>query len=109
HDFESMLNQTYDTLRTVATLPGVGSADRDARRLAPESARTVQQLYNNMASHVPVSKLCIVAAAGMEPDGVNPHTGGGQEPIATFDAIVVGDTVVTARKAAVSSESAADE
>ena len=98
HDFEAMLNQTYDTLRTVAMLPGV-AASKSSQSLPPEPRLTVQQLYNNMASRVPVSKLCVVAAE-MDPDQIDPLTGQKQRPIATFDAIMVGNTVVSGRKSA---------
>ena len=98
HDFEAMLNQTYDTLRTVAMLPGI-AASKSSQSLPPESRLTVQQLYNNMALRVPVSKLCVVAAE-MDPDQIDPLTGQKQRPIATFDAIRVGNTIVSGRKSA---------
>ena len=98
HDFEAMLNQTYDTLRTVAMLPGI-AASKSSQSLPPESRLTVQQIYNNMALRVPVSKLCVVAAE-MDPDQIDPLTGQKQRPIATFDAIRVGNTIVSGRKSA---------
>ena len=88
HDFEMLLNQTYDTLRTVASLHGVGPADGGVRH-------TVQQLYNNLASHVPVSRLWITGV-DLTPDQVDPVTGRVKGLVDVFDSIVVSDAVIAA-------------
>lgn len=89
HTFEESLNLTYDAIRTMAMLPGVSSIDRYAKNFEGDPRLTVQQLYNDVASHVPVSEIYIVPA-DLEPDQFDPVTGKTQIPITTFDHIIVG-------------------
>ena len=61
-EFERTLNLTYDALRTMAMLPGVIKIDRYAKDFEGDPKTSVQQLYNNIASHVAVSEIYIVPA-----------------------------------------------
>ncbi len=81
----------YEGLRTMARLPGVRSIDRYARAFDENSRRTVQEIYNNLASSVAVSEVYIVPI-DMHPDEKDPNTGKLQEPITTFDQLIVGRT-----------------
>ncbi len=86
---EQVFGVTYDTLRTIAMLPGVSSIDRYAKKFQIDAKLSVQQLYNNIASHVSVSEVYIVPAE-FEPDVIDPVTKKLQTPMITFDEVIVG-------------------
>jgi hypothetical protein len=86
---ERTFNLTYDALRTMAMLPGVKRIDRYAKNFEGDPRLSVQQLYNGIASHVAVSEIYIVPK-DIDPDQLDPVTGKNQEPITTFDEIIVG-------------------
>ncbi len=103
HDIETSLRDMYQGLRTIARLPGVrgiarypSSHDSDSiENTFDENARlTVQEIYNNLASNVAMSEVYIVPV-DMEPDEIDEHTGKLQEPITTFDELIVGRTADT--------------
>ncbi len=94
---EDTFRQMYQGLRTIARLPGVRSVQRHANEiefhggdgLDSDARQTVQEIYNNLASNVAMSEVYIVPV-DLEPDEIDPHTGRLQEPITTFDELIVG-------------------
>ena len=86
---ESSLSHMFQGLRTIARLPGVRKIDRYATNFSADSRSTVQEIYNNLAASVDISEVYIVPA-DLEPDRVDPRTGKNQEPITTFDHLIVG-------------------
>ncbi len=92
HDVENTLGQMYQGLRTIARLPGVRAIDRYAGLHGPfsgDTRQTVQELYNNVATNVEMSEVYIVPV-DLKPDEIDPHTGKLQEPITTFDELILG-------------------
>ncbi len=96
-DIEHTFTQMYQGLRTIARLPGVRTVQRYAQDiefhggdgLQSDARLSVQEIYNNLASNVDVSELYIVPV-DMEPDRIDSHTGRLEEPITTFDELIVG-------------------
>ena len=94
---EDTFTQTYQGLRTIARLPGVRAVQRYTQNVAfhggnglqSDTHLSVQEIYNNLASNVDVSELYIVPV-DLEPDRIDPHTGRLEEPITTFDELIVG-------------------
>lgn len=97
HALEDTFRQMYQGLRTIARLPGVRSVKRYANEiefhggdgLDRDARQAVQEIYNNLASNVAMSEVYIVQV-DLEPDEIDPHTGRHQEPITTFDELIVG-------------------
>jgi len=81
--------QIYQGIRTVARLPGVRNIDRYAQNFEGTSRQAVQEIYNNLAINVSMSEVYIVPA-GMDPDQLDLKTGKPQEPITTFDELIIG-------------------
>ncbi len=88
----------YQGLRTIARLPGVRDIGRyvgDAEAPGGEGGfddnarETVQEIYNNIANNVAMSEVYIVPV-DLQPDEIDAHTGRLQEPITTFDELIVG-------------------
>jgi len=79
----------YHGLRTMARLPGVRSIDRHAANFDRDALRTAQEIYNNLASEISLSELYIVPA-DFDPDRWDPVTRKPEEPITTFDELIVG-------------------
>ncbi len=86
---EQAFNQIYQGLRTIARLPTVRGIDRRAENISSEGRQTIQEIYNNLASNVNMSEVYIVPV-DLEPDQLDPETGRAQEPITTFDRLIVG-------------------
>lgn len=77
-------NQIYQGLRTISLLPGVKAIDRYGKNIDENSKESIVQIYNNMNSNVAVSEIYIVPL-DLEPEKVDPNTGGLGEPILMFD------------------------
>ncbi|KKL98588.1 hypothetical protein LCGC14_1822910, partial [marine sediment metagenome] len=102
--FRDTFNSMYQGLRTIARLPGVRAIERDADAIEfhgaggtgfDENARqAVQEIYNNLASNVAMSEVYVVPVE-LEPDRIDPRTGKLEEPIATFDELITGQTAET--------------
>ncbi|MBK7644231.1 MAG: response regulator [Planctomycetes bacterium] len=88
-DLESSLLQLYQGLRTIARLPGVRSIDRHAEHFDEDAKRSVQEIYNNLALNVAMSEVYIVPL-DLDPDRIDPVTHESEEPIVTFDELIVG-------------------
>lgn len=86
---ETVFRDLYQNLRTIGRLPGVRGVDRYAKNFSADARTTVQEMYNNLAQSVPLSEFYIVPA-DMDPDAMDPNTGKSQEPIVTFDHLIVG-------------------
>jgi signal transduction histidine kinase len=85
---ELYVDQIYRGLRTIARLPGVRAIDRHGTNFG--NARiSAQEVYNNLAETVKVSEVYVLPA-DFDPDVIDPVTGKLQEPIATFDELIVG-------------------
>lgn len=96
---ELFLDQAYLAIHSIARMPPVrairgGNRTRPEEdpvrdgRFSAEGAFAVQQLYNHIASTIPVSEVYGVMA-GFRP-------GAGESPIFTYDQLITGDAVVTA-------------
>ena len=85
---EGSLRSLFEGARTIARLPGVRAIDRHAKAFDGDARRTVQEIYNNLASSVALSELYIVPV-DMDPDAIDPETKQAQTPITTFDELIV--------------------
>ncbi len=75
----------------MARLPGVRSINRYARNFDENARSSAQEIYNNLAESIAVSEVYIVPV-DFDPDAIDPITKQSQQPIATFDALIVGRT-----------------
>lgn len=78
-------------LRTLARLPGIRNVDRYAVNLSSDAKASAQEIYNNLAESVAISEVYIVPVT-FNPDVIDPITGRLEEPITTFDDLIVGRT-----------------
>jgi len=83
------MGQTYEALRTISLLPGVQDINRYGDDFLGDARATVQQIFNNLVTHVHVSEIYIVPI-DFDPEKVDPITGRTQEPICKFDETVIG-------------------
>lgn len=93
---EAKFRQIYQGIRTLARLPGVRSIDRYAQSFDENARSSAQEIYNNLAESVAVSEVYIVPV-DFDPDAVDPNTGKLQEPITTFDELIVGRTAESSK------------
>ncbi len=89
YNVERVFRSMYQGIRTIALLPGVRSIDRYGKNFDANARQTTQELYNNLASNVAMSEVYIVPLE-MQPDTMDAHTHKLQEPITTFDQLIVG-------------------
>ena len=78
------LAQVYQGIRTISLLPSVKTIDRYGKNLDENARESIIQIYNNIANNVAVSEVYIVSA-DIEPEQIDPNTGGLGEPILMFD------------------------
>ena len=83
--FFSALN---DNLGTLSFLPSVRKIDRHGFNLGPDGRETIQQVYNNLAKNVAVSRVYIVPA-DFDAKNLDVATGRPEEPILTLDQILI--------------------
>jgi len=90
---EGFVNQIYQGLRTMARLPGVRGIDRNAESFQAHPKRSVQEIYNNLASNVSMSKVYIVLGEPepqtVDPTTGDPKTGQPQTAVLTFDQLLL--------------------
>ncbi|MFZ4574965.1 MAG: ATP-binding protein [Phycisphaerales bacterium] len=86
---ERVFERVYVGIRTMSRLPGVRSIDRYAKNFDADARTTVQELYNALATDVAMSEVYIVPV-DLDPDLLDPVTGEPQEPIITFDELIIG-------------------
>jgi signal transduction histidine kinase/ActR/RegA family two-component response regulator len=99
NSIESNFRQIHQGLRTIARLPGVRSITRYGENFNSDAKTSVQEIYNNLAENVAVSEVYIVPIE-FDPDAIDARTGQPQEPIITFDDLIVGRTADTVQLAA---------
>jgi signal transduction histidine kinase len=85
---DTALNTIYQSLRTLAALPGIRAIDRHATNLGSESRIMAQQVYNNLANSVAVSEVYIVPS-DFDPERTDPATGMPETPIIMFDDLIL--------------------
>jgi diguanylate cyclase (GGDEF)-like protein len=78
----------YENLRTISLLPGVRKIDRHGATLGADGRETIQQVYNNLASSIDVSELYVVPAT-LDHGRIDSATGQLEQPILTFDELIV--------------------
>ncbi|MFQ5424041.1 MAG: ATP-binding protein [Phycisphaerae bacterium] len=97
-NIEENYARIYQGLRTIARLPGVRAIERygdgmefrgGGHGFDSDARQAVQEIYNNLAGDVAISEVYIVPL-DLEPDEIDPHTDRLQEPITTFDELIVG-------------------
>ena len=91
---ERYFDQIYRGIRTIARLPAVREIDRRGLNFDERARAGVQEVYNNLAETVRISEVYIVPV-DFDPDAIDPNTGKPQEPITTFDELIVGRTADT--------------
>lgn len=94
HKLELIFASLYETIRTISLLPGIraieggnrSSEDDDIlkqNRFSVDAHQTVQQLYNNLATHITVSEIyCIV-------EGLDQNKG--EIPFFMYDELIVAE------------------
>lgn len=87
--FDEKLKLIYSGLRTIARLPGLKKINRHANNMDPNALGAIQEIYNNLATSVDISEIYIVPRS-FKPDDIDPITGHLEEPILSFDEIIVG-------------------
>jgi hypothetical protein len=85
---EEKFDQIYRTLRTMSLLPGVRKIDRYGKKFDLDAKGAVQQLYNNVFTTTKVSEIYLLPNA-IDPDKIDKNTGKPEEPIMTFDELIV--------------------
>jgi diguanylate cyclase (GGDEF)-like protein len=78
----------YENLRTLSTLPSVRKIDRHGLTLGEDGKETIQQVYNNLATNIDVSKLNIIPVS-FKHNRIDPVTGQLEQPILTLDEVIV--------------------
>lgn len=91
----NVTNQIYQNIRTISFLPSVRKIDRHASNLDDDAHKTIQEIYNNLASSVSVSEVYIVPA-DLNPNKIDRMTGKPEEPILMFDQLIVGRSLNSA-------------
>ncbi len=86
---ENATQQIYQNIRTISLLPSIRKINERASNLDSDDHKTIQQIYNNLASAVSVSEVYIVPAH-LDPHKIDPSTGKPEEPIMMFDQLIVG-------------------
>jgi signal transduction histidine kinase/CheY-like chemotaxis protein/HPt (histidine-containing phosphotransfer) domain-containing protein len=95
-DVQGVFRETYQTLRTISRLPGVRALKPGVHDLDTATHQAVQELYNNLASTMPVSAVQVVLL-GRDPTGTKPPEETAPTSVATFDRLVVDAPPVIAR------------
>ena len=85
---KSFFSALNDNLGTLSFLPSVRKVDRHGLNLGPDGRETIQQVYNNLAKNVAVSKVYIVPA-NFNAKNLDLATGRPEEPILTLDQILI--------------------
>ncbi len=95
---QSAFNEIYNSLRTIARLPGVrqidikkdvSQMDHDGVLLENNARLTIQEIYNALVADVAVSELYIVPV-NFDPDGTDLSRTLPHEPLVTFDKFILG-------------------
>jgi methyl-accepting chemotaxis protein len=82
----------YQTIRTMSLVPGVRKLDRYAKHFDPDAKMSIQQLYNNAYLNIQLSEIYLLPKS-IDPDVIDPVTKKPEEPITTFDELVLSDVL----------------
>ena len=85
---DSVLHSIYENLRTLASIPGIRNIDRSSNNFSDESRTIAQQIYNNLATNMAISKIYVLPI-DFDPKKLDPVTQKPQTPILTFDQFIV--------------------
>ncbi len=85
---QSFFSALNDNLGTLSFLPSVRKIDRHGFNLGPDGRETIQQVYNNLAKNVAVTKVYIVPA-DFDAKNLDLETGRPEEPILTLDQTLI--------------------
>lgn len=85
---DSVLHSIYENLRTLASIPGIRNIDHSSINFSDESRTIAQQIYNNLATNMAISKIYVLPI-DFDPKKLNPVTQKPQTPILTFDQFIV--------------------
>ena len=85
---QSFFSALNDNLGTLSFLPSIRKIDRRGLNLGPDGRETIQQVYNNLAKNVAVSKVYIVPA-NFDANNLDLATGRPEEPILALDQILI--------------------
>ena len=88
---EHTMKSIYEGVRTISRLPGVRAVQRYGEDFGLDSRGAIQEIYNSLANNVSMSEVYLVPE-DLEPDQLDPRTGRLQEPIMTFDQMILGKT-----------------
>ncbi len=83
-----VLSNTYENLRTLASLPSVRNIDRHGENMSEEAHVTFQQIYNNLAESVAISEVYVLPI-DFDPNSIDKVTGKPEAPIIAFDQLIV--------------------
>jgi len=89
NDIAHKIQMLYQSLRTIARLPGTRSINHDGGNFDIDAKTTLQELYNNLYTNISLSELYIVSK-GFDPDRNDPNSKKINEPIFTMDKFIVG-------------------
>ena len=85
---EDVFQSIYENIRTISQLPSVAKIDRHATNLGADGRKTIQQIYNNLASSVSISEVYVVPV-DFDPARFDPAIGKTEEPIIMFDELII--------------------
>jgi signal transduction histidine kinase/DNA-binding response OmpR family regulator len=88
-EMEDVFMHIYQNIRTISSMPSVRKIDRYGVNLDVDGRKTIQGIYNNLASSVSVSEVYIVPV-DLDPDKLDSVTGKLEEPIVMYDQLIVG-------------------
>ena len=77
-----------DNLGTLSSLPSIRSLDQTGRNFTSADRETIQQVYNNLAKNVDVTKVYVLQS-GFDPTKVDSSTGELQTPALTLDQVIM--------------------
>ena len=88
---ENTFRLVYQNIRTISKLPSVRTIGRHAETLSESDRISIQEIYNNLKNNVNVSEVYVLPK-DFNPHAIDPVTGKPEEPIISFDELIVGRT-----------------
>ena len=88
---EASFNQLYQSLRTIARLPGVTNLRQGHSKLSADALTTIQEIYNNLTLNVELSEIYIV----QKEFSPNARLLKNQTPVYMFDQLIINKTGAT--------------
>jgi len=87
---EQKFSFLYQAIRTMSLLPGVKKIDRYGKNFDDNAKMTVQQIYNNAFVNVKLSEIYLLPKT-LDPDQIDPITKKAEEPIVTYDELIISE------------------